>query len=47
MAGFRHLLVHEYLTIDFAQVYAILQDHLDNFRKFAHCVVESVRHNGN
>lgn len=36
MAGFRNLLVHEYTTIDHAQVFKLLQDHLVDFEELAH-----------
>ena len=40
MAGFRNLLVHEYLQIDFNKTYEILQNHLEDFRTFASYIVE-------
>ena len=33
--GFRNLSVHEYDKINWAVVYRILTDHLDDFKKFA------------
>lgn len=35
MAGFRNLLVHEYTEIDHSQVFAVLQDHLDDVAELA------------
>ena len=35
MAGFRNILIHEYGTVDIKKVYYVLQDQLDDFRKFA------------
>ena len=35
MAGFRNLLIHEYASVDMKKVYDILQNRLDDFRKFA------------
>lgn len=35
MAGFRNILVHEYLAVDLAEVYRILRERLDDFRLFA------------
>lgn len=33
MIGFRNVLVHDYLDVDRAQVYAVLQDHLEDLEK--------------
>lgn len=38
MAGFRNLLVHEYLEIDRHRVFAILQDELGDFERFIQAV---------
>jgi uncharacterized protein YutE (UPF0331/DUF86 family) len=38
MAGFRNILVHEYLKVDLAQVYEKLQTGLDDFRTFTRYV---------
>ena len=38
MAGFRNLLVHEYLEIDRHRVYAILGNDLGDFEKFIKAV---------
>lgn len=35
MAGFRNLLIHEYASVDMKKVYNVLQNRLDDFRKFA------------
>lgn len=35
MAGFRNLLVHEYATVDHAQVFEILRDHLEDLEELA------------
>ena len=40
MAGFRNILVHEYLEVDLREVYDALQNRLDDFRDFAECVVK-------
>jgi len=34
MAGFRNILVHDYLKIDDSKVYAILHKHVPDFEKF-------------
>lgn len=34
MAGFRNILVHEYLELNLDQVYENLQENLDDFKKF-------------
>jgi uncharacterized protein YutE (UPF0331/DUF86 family) len=38
MAGFRNVLVHEYLEIDRRRVYRVLRDDLGNFAKFIQAV---------
>ena len=38
MAGFRNILVHEYLEVDSQIVYAVATDHLDDYEEFARCV---------
>ena len=38
MAGFRNILVHEYLAIDRRRVYAALKDELGDFEKFIKAV---------
>ena len=38
MAGFRNVLVHEYLEIDRRRVYRVLQDELGDFEKFIKAV---------
>jgi uncharacterized protein YutE (UPF0331/DUF86 family) len=38
MAGFRNILVHEYLEIDSQIVYEVATDHLDDYEEFARCV---------
>lgn len=45
MAGFRNILIHEYLAIDLAEVYSILQDNLDDFREFASHIVDFISRN--
>ena len=35
MVGFRNLIVHDYARIDDGLVYAVLQEHLDDFTRFA------------
>lgn len=42
MVGFRNLIVHDYARIDDALVYAVLQDHLDDFAQFAAAVTAFV-----
>ncbi len=39
MVGFRNLIVHDYAPIDDRLVYAVLQDQLDDFARFASSVV--------
>ena len=38
MAGFRNILVHEYLEIDRHLVYRVLNDDLDDFERFIKAV---------
>jgi len=38
MAGFRNVLVHEYLEIDRRRVYRVLKDELRDFEKFIKAV---------
>ena len=38
MAGFRNLLVHEYMEIDRHRVYAVLENDLGDFEKFIKAV---------
>jgi uncharacterized protein YutE (UPF0331/DUF86 family) len=45
MAGFRNILIHEYLEVDLREVYAALQDRLDDFRTFAHYVLRFLEAN--
>ena len=45
MAGFRNILVHQYLEIDHRLVYDALQNRLDDFRAFANYVVLFMREN--
>jgi len=40
MVGFRNILVHDYLEIETAQVYDLLQKRLTDFDKFARVIVE-------
>ena len=40
MAGFRNILVHEYLEIDRRRVYAALQNDLPDFEKFIRAVTK-------
>jgi uncharacterized protein YutE (UPF0331/DUF86 family) len=35
MAGLRNILVHDYLEVDRARIYALMQDCLDDFEQFA------------
>ena len=39
MAGFRNLLVHEYLNIDPRRVYENWQEHLGDFVKFSEYII--------
>ncbi|NMB24028.1 MAG: DUF86 domain-containing protein [Firmicutes bacterium] len=45
MAGFRNLLVHEYLQINFHQTYDILRNRLEDFRTFASYIVAFLKAN--
>lgn len=45
MAGFRNILVHEYLEIDLHEVYDALQNRLDDFRAFADYVMRFLEAN--
>lgn len=45
MAGFRNILVHEYLEIDLREVYNILQNGLDDFERFAAYVIAFIKRN--
>ena len=38
MAGFRNILVHEYLEIDRRRVFSVLKDDLGDFEKFIRAV---------
>jgi uncharacterized protein YutE (UPF0331/DUF86 family) len=38
MVGFRNLIVHDYARIDDQLVYSIMQDHVDDFTRFAAAV---------
>jgi uncharacterized protein YutE (UPF0331/DUF86 family) len=40
MAGLRNLLVHLYWEIDDAQIYADVQNNLDDFDRYARCILE-------
>jgi len=35
MAGLRNILVHDYLEVDRGKIYALLQDRLEDFERFA------------
>ena len=37
--GFRNIAVHQYASVDWTIVHAIVHDHLDDFRQFAQAVV--------
>lgn len=45
MAGFRNILVHEYLEVDLREVYDALQNRLDDFRTFADYIVRFLEAN--
>ncbi len=45
MAGFRNVLVHEYLQVDLKEVYQILQNGLDDFRSFAGYIIDFLASN--
>ena len=38
MAGFRNVLVHEYIDVDLKQVYYVLQNRLSDFQRFNHYI---------
>ena len=46
MAGFRNVLVHEYLTVDPEVVAGVLHDHLDDFEAFDAQVLRALRDRG-
>jgi uncharacterized protein YutE (UPF0331/DUF86 family) len=46
MIGFRNVVVHEYLTVDPAIVYGVLQNGLGEFEMFARYVEEYLRREG-
>lgn len=41
--GFRNIAVHSYQSIDWAVVYAVCQNHLNDFRDFAAAVVKRIQ----
>lgn len=45
MAGFRNLMVHEYMNIDLNIVYGMLKNHTDDFRTFAEQVKKYIEEN--
>ena len=45
MAGFRNILIHEYLDVDLREVYDSLQNRLDDFRDFAEYVMRFLEAN--
>lgn len=45
MAGFRNILIHEYLEVDLHEVHAALRDRLDDFRTFASYVLQFIEAN--
>lgn len=45
MAGFRNILIHEYLEVDLREVYVALQNRLDDFRTFAGHVLRFIEAN--
>ncbi|MGD8794863.1 MAG: DUF86 domain-containing protein [Anaerolineae bacterium] len=45
-AGFRNILIHEYVDVDLDIVYDRLQHGLDDFRQFSRCMVEYLRRSG-
>lgn len=45
MAGFRNILVHEYLTVDLQIVYEVLQSRLSDFQTFAEYICAFLRRN--
>lgn len=40
MAGMRNLLVHQYVEVDVSRVYEVIQNHLDDFDRFAKHIKE-------
>jgi len=46
MAGFRNVIVHQYLGVDPAKVLDIMQNHLDDFRKFSEYIIEYLQREG-
>lgn len=46
IAGFRNIVIHEYLTVDPARVYELLHSGLDDFRAFARYVLEYLEQTG-
>lgn len=45
MAGFRNILVHEYMTVDLQIVHEVLQYRLSDFQKFAEQICAFLRRN--
>jgi uncharacterized protein YutE (UPF0331/DUF86 family) len=45
VAGFRNILVHDYMKIDHAIVYRALQDGIKNFEEFKKTVVKNIARN--
>lgn len=45
MAGFRNLLVHEYVEVDLREVYRVLQENLPDFETFGKCIESYVAAN--
>ena len=46
IAGFRNIVIHEYLVVDPIKVYELLQTGPDDFRAFARYVVDYLRQSG-
>ena len=46
MAGFRNILVHEYVEVDLGEVHRVLTEHLDDFVEFARYLEEYLEMNG-
>jgi len=42
MAGFRNILVHDYLTLDRELEYDIIQNNIDDMRKYMEIIVECI-----
>jgi uncharacterized protein YutE (UPF0331/DUF86 family) len=40
MAGMRNVLVHEYLEVDHARLYAVMRDQLGDFEKLIRAVLK-------